>query len=171
MATPMRVRIFKQHQRFSSAHFTMYTDGTSERMHGHNYTMEASFHSTSEHLNTGILVPFDVLKTTLKKMCDRLHERVLMPSKSPYLTVAENGDNYEFTLNMEKMPRKFYSIPKEDVVLLPCDNVSCENMAYTTLHQLIDELPESIRKVTTKISLTMSEGPGSEVSVEASLDN
>eukprot|EP01061_Rhynchopus_euleeides_P009794 TRINITY_DN19096_c0_g1_i1.p1 TRINITY_DN19096_c0_g1~~TRINITY_DN19096_c0_g1_i1.p1 ORF type:complete len:175 (+),score=66.40 TRINITY_DN19096_c0_g1_i1:143-667(+) len=163
----MRVRMFKARQRFAAAHMTLYPDGSCERLHGHNYTIEATFHSDVKHLQHGVLVPFDVVKTSLQQLCDTWHEHVLMPSKSPYITVNETEEQVEITLSTDKIPRKFYSFPREDVVLMDCDNISCENMSIVALNTFMRDLPQSIREVTHKVTLTISEGPGSEVSIEA----
>ena len=133
----MRVRMFKARQRFAAAHMTLYPDGTAERLHGHNYTIEAVFHSDVGSLSHGVLVPFDVVKLSLQQLCESWHERVLLPKRSPFVTVVETEDQVEATLSTDKIKRKFYSFPKEDVVLLDCDNVSCENMSLLALNTFL----------------------------------
>ena len=133
----MRVRMFKARQKFAAAHMTLYPDGTAERLHGHNYTLEAIFHSDQKHLTAGILVPFDVVKNSLQRLCDRWHEMVLLPQHSKFLAVKESPTQVEVTLSSPKVSSKFYSFPREDVLLLDCDNISCENMALLALRTFL----------------------------------
>eukprot|EP01059_Diplonema_ambulator_P017172 TRINITY_DN2915_c0_g1_i2.p2 TRINITY_DN2915_c0_g1~~TRINITY_DN2915_c0_g1_i2.p2 ORF type:complete len:183 (+),score=22.07 TRINITY_DN2915_c0_g1_i2:105-653(+) len=161
----LSIRLFKQRQRFAAAHFTIYPNGEAERLHGHNYTAEVVLHAKQQNLEDGLLVPFHVVKDSINKICDEWNERVLMPAKSRFLTIEESGTQYEIHLQTPTVTKR-YSIPKEDVVLLDCDNISSENMAVVTLGAFLDRLPQSVRNVTDKVTVTISEGPGSEASIE-----
>eukprot|EP01064_Diplonema_japonicum_P008796 TRINITY_DN16233_c0_g1_i2.p1 TRINITY_DN16233_c0_g1~~TRINITY_DN16233_c0_g1_i2.p1 ORF type:complete len:182 (+),score=40.32 TRINITY_DN16233_c0_g1_i2:30-548(+) len=164
----LRIRLFKQRQRFAAAHFTIYPDGKAERLHGHNYTAEVVLHAKRENLDEGLLVPFQVVKDTIQCICEAWNERVLIPTKSRFLKIRETDTQYELALETPLL-MKHYSLPKEDVVLLSCDNISSENMAVMTLEKFMDQLPDSIRAVTDKITITVSEGSGSEASIEATV--
>ncbi|KAJ9469281.1 putative 6-carboxy-5 [Diplonema papillatum] len=164
--TTLRVRIFKQNHRFAAAHFTLYPDGAAERLHGHNYSLEATFDSTSASLDGGILAPFQVVKDSLRLVCEAWHERVLLPGLSKFVSITEAGDNYEVRLRTP-LVNKFYSLPKEDVVILDIDNVSSENMAVLSLGEYLKRMPPALQAVVKQVTMTVSEGPGSEVSVQA----
>eukprot|EP00755_Sulcionema_specki_P015948 Sspe_Gene.60768::Locus_33544_Transcript_6_6_Confidence_0.500_Length_4303::g.60768::m.60768/K01737/queD, ptpS, PTS; 6-pyruvoyltetrahydropterin/6-carboxytetrahydropterin synthase len=162
---PLRVRFHKQKHKFAAAHFTIYPDGKAERLHGHNYTVEATLHAKTNALEGGISVPFHIVKDVIQQLCDRWHERVLIPQRNRYLEVVEEGEQWQLTL-ATPFAKKFYSLPKEDVVLLNCDNISCENLALLAGDLLAGTLPSDVCRITEKLTLTISEGPGSEVSVD-----
>ena len=163
----LRLRLFKQRQRFAAAHFTIY-DNNIERLHGHNYTVEATFHSDVQDLQGGLIVPFDIPKEALIKVCDSMHERVLLPSQSEHVDIKENGEQLEVNISLGLI-KKFYSFPSEDVILVPCNNISTENMAVQVASQLLACLPDSIKSSASMMSVTVSEGSGSEVTYDCSL--
>eukprot|EP01060_Flectonema_neradi_P023555 TRINITY_DN3181_c5_g1_i1.p1 TRINITY_DN3181_c5_g1~~TRINITY_DN3181_c5_g1_i1.p1 ORF type:complete len:166 (+),score=27.50 TRINITY_DN3181_c5_g1_i1:357-854(+) len=163
----LRLRLFKQRQRFAAAHFTIY-DNSVERLHGHNYTVEATFHSDVKNLKGGLIVPFDVPKEALIKVCDSMHERVLLPTMSEHVKINKLGEQFEVHVEVGSV-KKFYSFPSEDVVLVPCNNISTENMAVVVAAALTENLPDSITSSASMVSVTVSEGSGSEVTYDCAL--
>ena len=134
---PFEVRFAKDRQKFSAAHFTLFPDGSAERLHGHNYLVEAAF--VGEVGVCGLVFPFHEAKAMLTALCNSWDERVLLPGKSPWLTITSGGTQIEARLTTPKIG-KFYSFPAEDVVLLDCDNVSCENLTALLTDRLAAEV-------------------------------
>lgn len=61
---------------FSSAHFLRNYSGKCENLHGHNYRVELTI--SSETLDeTGMVCDFNVLKTSLKRVLDKLDHKCL----------------------------------------------------------------------------------------------
>ena len=151
-----RVSFFKDRQKFSAAHFTLFDDGEVERLHGHNYTVNVVFEGSQ--LDRGLLFPFHQVKPVIKHLCDTWDEYVLIPNASDWVDVDEHESQVEVRLKTPKV-RKLYSFPVEDVRILPCDNVSCENLTRLFLDRLIVNLDqEDIRIDGIEVSISESAG-------------
>jgi 6-pyruvoyltetrahydropterin/6-carboxytetrahydropterin synthase len=84
---------------FAAAHSLRDYKGKCERVHGHNYAIEACF--TSEKLEkNGLAVDFTILKKELKKITDELDHRNLnkeIPFFRKNNTSAENIARFIYT--------------------------------------------------------------------------
>mgnify|MGYP005734571427 FL=1 len=77
---------------------------------------------------------YNILKKTLKALCDEYDEQVLMPTKSPYLSI-ENDNEFTYVLfNGERIP-----FLDRDLTLLPIRNVTVEELAHHLLERLIQD--------------------------------
>lgn len=164
--TQLKVTLYKDRQKFSSAHFTLFLDGSLERLHGHNYRVAVSF--SGQNLEMGLLAPFHHLKPLISELCDQWDERVLIPTQSPMVEVVETGTQCEVTVTTEKAER-FYSFPREDVVLLPCDNISSENLALLFVENLGERVKNTAPNIQS-VSATVGETDGQEVTAELKLN-
>ena len=160
-----RVTFSKDRQKFSAAHFTLFSDGSVERLHGHNYQLVVSLEG--KQLKEGLLFPFHEVKPTIQALCDQWDEMVLLPSHSAYLTIKENGEQLEVHLHT-LVEKKFYSFPKSDVVCLPIDNVSCENLAHLWASQFAEWILKSQLAVH-GLEVSLSESTGQTVTVSVDL--
>lgn len=86
----------KERDKFSIAHFTWFQDGSFERLHGHNYYVEASF--SSDKLEFGLMFPFQVAKVIINQLCMEWDERVLLPTVS-FLHSSSFSNNLLFEKN------------------------------------------------------------------------
>lgn len=121
-----QVNFSKDRQKFAAAHFTIFEDGTVERLHGHNYSVTISL--LSNQLQRGLVFPFHEAKKHIQKACDNWDEYVLLPANHPWLAVGMNDSQVEAVLRTPAVEKE-YSFPTEDVRVLECDNISCENLA------------------------------------------
>jgi 6-pyruvoyltetrahydropterin/6-carboxytetrahydropterin synthase len=119
-----RITIRKEALKFSAAHMTVFPDGTKESLHGHNYRTELSVEMTDCSLTT--MLPFSALKDALKSICEEWDEKVLLPAQCPFFRLVrdEPREEIEFVLCGKR-----YVIPRDEVVLLPVDNVLTETLA------------------------------------------
>lgn len=163
--TLITVTLFKDRQKFSAAHFTMFEDGEVERLHGHNYRVSVSFKGRDPKM--GMLFPFHHIKPELKKLCDQWDERILIPLRSEWVEVLESGSQCEVTVSTPQTHR-FYSFPKDEVIGLSCDNVTSENLAILFAQKLAD-VTRSCAPGVLSLSVAVSESSGQEVSVELDL--
>lgn len=161
----MKATFFKDRQKFAAAHFTVFPDGSAERLHGHNYTVRVAF--SGESLELGLMAPFSVLKKEIDLLCKQWDEYVFLPSASPWGTVSTKGNQIEFALKTPLLD-KHYSFPKEDVVLLDCDNISCENLVVIFASRLAARIPQVAPHVTA-VEVTIAESNGQEVTQEITL--
>ncbi len=128
---PYQVSLSKERFKFSSTHFTIFSDGEAECLHGHNYqvSVDLDFRSLAE--DTGLTAEFTHLKKKIDELCEELDERVLLPADSPFLDIGETESNFEVNLD-----DKFYSFPKEDCLVLEIVNISSECLAKWIHHRL-----------------------------------
>ena len=151
-----RITFSKDRQKFSAGHFTLFPDGQVERLHGHNYFVSVSM--TGPRLKRGLLFPFHLVKTAINRLCEAWDERVLLPGASEWVTIKPSGSQYEVIVQTSCL-RKFYSFPREDVVVLDCNNISCENLTALFAEQMAEQLADpSLAWVNMDITIAESHG-------------
>ncbi len=123
MSSFYRVHIRKEALKFSSAHVTVFADGTKERLHGHNYRTEVSLDFADFTLST--MLPFSEVKTVMRAICERWDEKILLPELCPFLKVASKSEK-EVDLTI---CGKRYVFPSDEVEWLAVDNVTSESLA------------------------------------------
>lgn len=106
---------------FSSAHFVTYS-GKCERLHGHNYTVLVEVEGELD--DDKIVVDFTVLKRITKAICRQLDHRFLLPLHNPHLNITSATDTWKICFN-----EKCYIFPRDDVVELPIENTTAEQLA------------------------------------------
>src|SRR5689334_24899868 len=86
-----RVSVTKDYLVFASAHFITFAGHRCEGLHGHNYrarvTVEGALNQES-----WFVFDFVELKKIMRKLCDEIDHLVLLPLKSSRITVAEDGE-------------------------------------------------------------------------------
>jgi 6-pyruvoyltetrahydropterin/6-carboxytetrahydropterin synthase len=133
---------------FSAAHFSIH-QGRSERLHGHNYLVRLWVHGRVDE--EGTVVDFSVLKSLLRTLCTELDERMLVPTLSSRIRVEETPDGVTLTEGSRR-----FLIPRDDVVLLPVVNTTCECLAAHLLGALRARLGGSDQR----LELLVEETPG-----------
>ncbi|MEY2807657.1 MAG: 6-pyruvoyl trahydropterin synthase family protein [Planctomycetia bacterium] len=117
------IDLAKEYFKFSAAHFLIFPDGSAERMHGHNYQVTAEIEAAlTRH---GLVLDFKMAKPVVREMCDELDEHFLLPAEHP---VLQHGLREDGVMEVRYLDR-YYALPAEDVVVLPINNSSSENLA------------------------------------------
>jgi len=138
--------------RFSAGHFTIFSASERERLHGHNYHLEASI--TAPLGQPGITFDYAIFRDKLAELCRRLHSRLLLPIHSPYLQIEDQAEHYRVTFNDQYM-----LLLKDDVILLSLSNITIEELSHWFVDQLIQE-QEFIRAYSIqKIAVKVFNGP------------
>ena len=114
------LHIDKQAHKFSAAHFTIFSETERERLHEHNYGVSAR---SSLKWGNGFSA-ITMYKRCLQKICDAHDEYMLLPGKSPWLSVAERDGEYHATF-----AGKTLRFPVDEALLLPIVNVTVEALA------------------------------------------
>jgi len=156
-----RVTFSKDRQKFSAAHFTIFEDGEVERLHGHNYYVVVTL--SGEALSSGLVFPFHEVKPVISALCKTWDEYVLLPTRASWLAVETRGDQIEARLETPRVSKR-YSFPREDVILLDCDNISSENLARLFLEMLTAGLASKELGIA-QIEVSISESRGQSVTV------
>jgi 6-pyruvoyltetrahydropterin/6-carboxytetrahydropterin synthase len=125
----------KEAFKFSAAHFLIFPDGSAERLHGHNYRV---FVELEAQLSThGLVMDFKAIKPVVREICDRLDEHWLVPGEHPVLRWSESGGAIEV-----RYKERSYRVPREDVLVLPINNTSSENLATWFGRELMAKVRE-----------------------------
>lgn len=118
--------------KFSAGHFTIFSATQREPLHGHNYFLEVTLTATLNE--TDITFDYHLFEDKLIGICRQLHLRCLIPTKSPYLQVIDDGSHYHLTFDQQSM-----WLLKTDVVLLSVGNISLEALSQWFIDQLKKE--------------------------------
>ena len=164
-----RIHIHKEALKFSSAHMTVFPDGTKEALHGHNYTTTVSLDLIDTSLKQ--MVSFSEIKKEIRAICEAWDEKVLLPGKCPFFEIkgqaaggAEAGGAND-TLRSGELEfylcDKRYVLPSEEAVLLPIDNVTSERLAEEFCRLFVERLKtRSLLEKFTGIQVNIEETPG-----------
>ena len=130
----------KEAFKFSAAHFLIFPDGSAERLHGHNYRV---FVEIEAQLSThGLVMDFKAIKPVVREICDALDEHWLVPGEHPVLRWSESGGAIEV-----RYRERLYRVPREDVIVLPINNTSSENLATWFGRELLEKLAQRFTDV------------------------
>src|SRR3989338_3383271 len=108
--------------KFSAGHFTIFSKTQRETLHGHNYTLEIMVKTQMQE--PGITFDYRLFEEKIIHLCQQLNWHFLVPSRSPYLIIQDDGEHYEIIFNHESM-----WLLKKDVVLLELDNITLETLS------------------------------------------
>lgn len=129
-----RVRISKDHLRFSAAHFITFDGNVCERLHGHDYRVAVEVHGPLDENH--YVVDFIALRATIESILDDLDHHVLLPTEHPMIRVASDRE-----VEVRFQDRRWV-FPREDCVLLPLPNTTTEMLARYIGRRLLDELAD-----------------------------
>ena len=149
------IQIDKEYLKYSAAHFLIFPDGSAERLHGHNYRVYCEMGGPLSEF--GLVLDFQKTKPLIRELVDALDEHWLIPGEHRELTWKEREDGVVEVRYRER----YYAAPKEDVIVLPINNTSVENMAAWLGRQLHKSLGEYFPEVQIdQIMLAVEESPG-----------
>ncbi|MBX3464305.1 MAG: 6-carboxytetrahydropterin synthase [Planctomycetes bacterium] len=150
------ISIEKDYLKFSAAHFLIFPDGSAERLHGHNYKVFVDLHTGLDA--HGLVVNFKEIKPLVRALCDELDERVLIPGQHPVLTVAPDPDGANLEIRYRE---RRYSLPRDEVLVLPIGNSSAENLAGWFGRTLRDRMQRRWPQLhIARLSVGIEETPG-----------
>jgi 6-pyruvoyltetrahydropterin/6-carboxytetrahydropterin synthase len=139
---------------------TVFPDGTKERLHGHNYTVAVAVELDGVAL--AAMLPFAALRLAVGELCTAWKERVLLAARNPFLAIVRD-DERELEV---KLCGDRYVFPRDDVLLLPIDNISCEALAAHVAELLRPRIASPHARA---LEVTVEEHPGQGASCELAL--
>jgi len=108
---------------FSASHFiTFGTPEKVEALHGHNFRIKAEVSGPLNRM--AYVVDFLIAFDALKKICETLSHKVLIPERHSYITTKTVGE----TLHVS-MPPLQWVLPAGDTLTLPVQNTTTESLA------------------------------------------
>jgi 6-pyruvoyltetrahydropterin/6-carboxytetrahydropterin synthase len=130
-----RISVTKDYLVFASAHFITYSGHRCEGLHGHNYRASVTVEGELDGESWWVF-DFVTLKRIMRRLCDEIDHKVLLPLTNPRLKVEEQGESV--TVAYDDAPR--YMFPRSDCALLPVPNTTVEMLAQMLAERLITEL-------------------------------
>lgn len=131
------VRVYKEAFNFCSAHFLIFADGTREELHGHNYRVWVEVDGPLG--DDDMVLDFMYLKPLVKKVCDSIDHRMILPRDNPFLELREDGGQL-----IAVQGDDHFSFPRRDVIVLPLRNTSTERLAEWACGRIREELERTV---------------------------
>ena len=151
------IRIRKEALKFASSHMTVFSDGTKEALHGHHYVPSVTLQVSDIQFKN--MIPFSEIKTAMKKIASLWDEKVFIALNNPFFKLTKQTKTWiEFELC-----KKRYLLPRDEVILLKVDNVTCENLAkayFEFLQMELEWLEIGKKKKIQSVSVFIEESPG-----------
>ena len=150
-----RIIVARSEHKFSCAHMTVFPDGRAERLHGHNYTVAVAI--DVDDIRFEALIDFGAIKRAVAELCASLRERTLLAERNPRMElVRRDGGEVEF-----RLCGKRYVLPEEDVLFLPLENATAEELSTFCAHRLEAQLrPTLDRSAALGLEVRVEESPG-----------
>ena len=149
------VSVEKDYLVFASAHFITFEGHRCEGLHGHNYRARVTIEGALDE-ECWFVFDFVVLKRLMRKLCDEVDHKVLLPLENPKLQIVEDGESIKVAY--QGKPR--YVFPKVDCSLLPVPNTTVEMIAELLVKRLRHELDAMSARGLTAIEMEVEENFG-----------
>lgn len=146
--------MYKQYFNFASSHFLIFDDGTREPLHGHNYRVMVK--GEAGDLKGDMVFDFLDIKPIVREVCDSLDHKLLLPKENPQIKIHVEDCN----TNIETPCGSKFSIPSEDVLLLPILNTSAERLAVYICHEIRKLTLERFQFIFQTLEIEVEETPG-----------
>jgi 6-pyruvoyltetrahydropterin/6-carboxytetrahydropterin synthase len=150
-----RVSVTKDYLVFASAHFITFAGHRCEGLHGHNYRARVTVEGALDE-ESWFVFDFTILKKIMRRLCDEIDHKVLLPLENPKIQLSEDGDSVKVAY--EGKPR--YVFPKSDCALLPVPNTTVEMLAELLTNRLKAEIASIGAKGLTAIEMEVEENFG-----------
>ena len=150
-----RVSVTKDYLVFSSAHFITFAGHRCEGLHGHNYRVRVTLDGEIDE-GSWFVFDFVALKKVMRRLCDEIDHKVLLPLQNPKVQVADDGESVRVAY--EGKPR--YVFPRNDCALLPITNTTVEMLAQLLTERLRAELETAGARGVTAIEMEVEENFG-----------
>lgn len=145
------IELYREDMKFSAAHFTIFNAAERERLHGHNYYVHTIIEAG--YLEPGITYDYSITRHKVLELCRELNEYLLLPKRSPYLKIEQDGVYYKVTFADDVM----FFLQKE-TKLLELENITSEELSHYFLQQLTEDQAwlraQRIYSVAVKVSTT-----------------
>lgn len=132
----------------------IFENGTREPLHGHNYRVQVK--GEAPDLSGDMVFDFLNIKPIVREVCDSLDHKLLIPRDCRHLKIHTEQKNYV----IETPDESRFSIPIEDVLLLPIVNTSSERMAVYICDEIRSKVLNKFGFRFNSIEVEVEETPG-----------
>jgi len=149
------VSVTKDYLVFASAHFITFAGHRCEGLHGHNYRARVTLDGALDE-EAWFVFDFVILKQIMRRLCDEIDHKVLLPLENPKIQVVEDGD----VVNVAYEGKPRYVFPRKDCSLLPIPNTTVEMLAELLVTRLRAELEKLGARGLTSVEMEVEENFG-----------
>jgi 6-pyruvoyltetrahydropterin/6-carboxytetrahydropterin synthase len=146
----------KQNFKFSSSHFTIFSEKSAEFLHGHNYQVAVKILIDTVNPKTEMAVDFNVIKKAVRTVCDQMDEKILLPKKSTFLKISASPHYKKHT--EVRFQDRVYCFPDNEIFYVDANNITSESLARF-IHEKLEDTLESALSFE-KLSVTIYETAG-----------
>ena len=132
----------------------IFENGTREPLHGHNYRVQVK--GEAPNLEGDMVFDFLDIKPIVREICDSLDHKLLVPKDNKHLKIYSEKKNIVILTPDESM----FSIPEQDVLLLPILNTSAERIAMYICEQIRQLVKQRFGYAFTSLEVEVEETPG-----------
>jgi 6-pyruvoyltetrahydropterin/6-carboxytetrahydropterin synthase len=149
--------------KFSAGHFTIFSATERERLHGHNFKVQAILKVLVNE--DGMSVDYGIFKKTFRELCNELDEYMLLPEKSPHLKFEfyEDAKQKKLKVKHHNDTLDFY---EKDVKLLPVANITVEELSKLLLNKALKEYELEKLDLLNALKIKVASGEGQYASAE-----
>jgi len=147
------IELFKENQKFSAGHFTIFSATNRENLHGHNFTIYVAL--TGVVGPNGLMADYGRFKKQISEMCETWNETFMLPGCSPYLRIEQTDGGVIAHYADEKIP-----FLARDITVLPVSNVTIEELARLFGERLTADPDALARLAVVGVEVKCASGPG-----------
>ncbi len=147
------IELFKENQKFSAGHFTIFSATERENLHGHNFTIAVALTGTVG--DNGLMADYGRFKRKISEMCDLWNETFLLPGRSPHLRIERTDYGLIAHYADERIP-----FLDRDVTVLPVANVTIEELARLFGERLTEDRALLASLAVVGVTVKCASGPG-----------
>jgi 6-pyruvoyltetrahydropterin/6-carboxytetrahydropterin synthase len=155
MRGTFKVAVTKDYLVFPAAHFITFAGHRCEPLHGHNYRVAVTLDGTVDE-ESWYVVDFSVVKQMMRKLCEELDHKMLLPTENPKLAIESRGDAVHVAF--EGKPR--YVFPRDECALLPIPNTTVEMLAQYLTQRVLAEFKAQKNATLTAVEVEVEENFG-----------
>jgi len=149
------IRVYKQYFNFASAHFLIFADGSREPLHGHNYQVQVLVEGALG--DADIVVDFIPFKPLVRRICDSLDHKTLLPRDNAHLEITTTDASIE----VGHTDGSRFVFPASDVLILPIPNTSTEMLARFIGREMAMNIPKQLPEAEiTSLEVQVEESAG-----------
>lgn len=153
MQTSYHVKITKDNLVFSAGHFITFAGGICERIHGHNYRVEAEIYGPLDENH--YVVDFIAARDTLQEIVGELDHRMLLPTTHPAIKL--DVDEREVTARFED---RRWVFPRSECILLDVPNTTTELLAKSIGEQFLQRIQTRVAFTPQRMVIGVDENHG-----------
>lgn len=132
----------------------IFEDGTREPLHGHNYRVQVKGEAPA--LSGDMVFDFLDIKPIVREICDSLDHKLLIPKENLQLKIHTEKNN----IVIQTPDESLFSIPQQDVLMLPILNTSAERIAVYICDQIREKVKDRFGFAFNSLEVEVEETPG-----------